>query len=85
MTDMAQSPNGIHIPIKDLRVGEKVLAIDHNDRVVPTEIVSFLHYQNNSQGTSDFSFLPSNDSHSFLFVAFFYTFTLETGHQISVT
>ncbi|CAF1351242.1 unnamed protein product [Adineta ricciae] len=85
MNDMAQSPNGIHIPIKDLRIGEKVLAIDHNDRIVPTEIVSFLHYENNSQGTSDFSFLPLNYFHSFPIVAFFYIFTLETGHQISVT
>ncbi|CAF1429265.1 unnamed protein product [Adineta steineri] len=66
MTDMAQSPKGNEIPIKDLQIGEQVLAIDHNDQIVSTEIVSFLHYENNSQ-------------------TFFYIFTTETGHQISVT
>ncbi|CAF1139173.1 unnamed protein product [Adineta steineri] len=66
MTDMATSPKGNEIPIKDLQIGEQVLAIDHNDQIVSTEIVSFLHYENNSQ-------------------TFFYIFTTETGHQISVT
>jgi hypothetical protein len=50
MTDMAISPNSTEIPIKNLQIGEKVLAIDHNDQIVSTEIISFLHYENNSQG-----------------------------------
>jgi len=50
MADMAISPNSTEIPIKNLQIGEKVLAIDHNDQIVSTEIISFLHYENNSQG-----------------------------------
>jgi hypothetical protein len=49
MTDMARSINGSEIPIKDLRIGDKVLAIDYKDQIVPTEVISFLHYENNSQ------------------------------------
>ena len=50
MTDMAQAPNGTEIPIKNLRIGDRVLAIDFNDEILSTEIISFLHYENNSQG-----------------------------------
>ncbi|CAF3748619.1 unnamed protein product [Rotaria sp. Silwood1] len=66
LTDMAQTPMGNKIPIKNLKVGDQVLAIDYNDQIVSTDIISFLHYENNSQ-------------------TFFYTFTTETGHHISLT
>jgi len=66
MNDMAKSISGIDIPIKNLKIGDRVLAIDYKDKIVPTEVISFLHYQNDSQ-------------------TFFYTFTTETGHQISLT
>ncbi len=49
MNDRARTPNGIEIPIKNLKIGDKVLAIDYNDQVVPTEVISFLHYENKSQ------------------------------------
>ena len=49
MTDMAKTPFGTEIPIKDLRIGDKVLAINYNDHIITTEIISFLHYENNSQ------------------------------------
>ena len=45
MTDMVKTPNGIEIPIKNLRIGEKVLAIDYNDKIITTEVISFLHYE----------------------------------------
>jgi len=83
MTDMAISPNSTEIPIKNLQIGEKVLAIDHNDQIVSTEIISFLHYENNSQGkfkTKDLIFYKIIS-----FSAFFYIFTTETGHKLSVT
>jgi hypothetical protein len=50
MSDMAKTADGVEIPIKNLRIGEKVLAIDYNDQIIATEIISFLHYDNNSQG-----------------------------------
>ncbi len=49
MNDMARLTTGAEIPIKNLQIGDKVLAIDYKDRIVPTEIISFLHYENNSQ------------------------------------
>ncbi len=49
MTDTARSINGTEIQIKNLQIGDKVLAIDYKDRIVPTEVISFLHYENNSQ------------------------------------
>jgi len=42
------------------------LAIDHNDQIIPTEIIAILHYETDSE-------------------ALFYTFTTETGHQLSLT
>ena len=56
MNDMATSINGMEIPIKNLRIGDKVLAVDFKDRLVPTEIISFLHYENNSQSKRFFPF-----------------------------
>jgi hypothetical protein len=49
MTDTARSINGTEIQITNLQIGDKVLAIDYKDRIVPTEVISFLHYENNSQ------------------------------------
>lgn len=50
MTDTAKSINGTDIPIKDLQIGDKVLAIDYKDQIIATEVISFLHYENTSQG-----------------------------------
>lgn len=66
MTDTVKSINGNDIAIKDLKVGDRVLAIDFQDRIASTEIISFIHYENES-------------------ITFFYIFTTETGHQISLT
>ncbi|CAF1616859.1 unnamed protein product [Rotaria magnacalcarata] len=66
LTDMAKTPTDREIPIRDLKIGHKVLAIDHDDKIVTAEIISFLHYENEAQ-------------------AFFYTFTTESGHRISIT
>ncbi|CAF1526826.1 unnamed protein product, partial [Rotaria sordida] len=49
LTDMAKTSMGTEILIKDLKIGDQVLAIDYNDQIVSTEIISFLHYENNSQ------------------------------------
>jgi len=49
MTDMVTSINGIDIPIKNLKIGDKVLAVDYKDSIIPTEVISFLHYENDSQ------------------------------------
>lgn len=84
MTDMAKTPLGMEILIKDLKIGDKVLATDHYDRVITTEIISFLHYENNSQGK--IQLIRKKWSELFYsFEAFFYTFKTETGHNISLT
>jgi hypothetical protein len=49
MTDVAKSTNGSEIPIKNLKIGDKVMAIDYKDHIISTEVISFLHYENNSQ------------------------------------
>jgi len=49
MTDVAKSINGSEIPIKNLKIGDKVMAIDYKDHIITTEVISFLHYENNSQ------------------------------------
>lgn len=56
MNDMATSINGMEIPIKNLRIGDRVLAVDYKDRLVPTEVISFLHYENNSQSKRFFPY-----------------------------
>lgn len=48
MTDTVKSLNGNDIAIQDLKIGDRVLATDFQDRVVSTEIISFLHYENES-------------------------------------
>jgi hypothetical protein len=50
LTDKTTSPNGTEISVKNLQIGEKVLAIDDKDKIISTEIISILHYENNSQG-----------------------------------
>lgn len=84
MNDMARSINGLEIPIKNLRIGDKVLAVDYKDRLVPTEVISFLHYENSSQSKT-ILFLSRSFTRFRFLLAFFYTFTTETGHQISLT
>ncbi|CAF4108500.1 unnamed protein product, partial [Rotaria magnacalcarata] len=66
LNDTAKTPNGDEISIENLKIGEKVLAIDHNDQIISTEVVAILHYEKN---------LP----------ALFYTFTTDSGHQLSLT
>lgn len=53
MTDTARSINGTEIAIKDLKIGDKVLAIDYKDQIVSTEVISFLHYENDSQSKTE--------------------------------
>ena len=84
---MAQSPNGTLIPIGDLREGTKVLAMDSHDRILPTEIISILHYEKTTEGQWMFSLSlvrVSIVSRPRL-AALFYTFTVDGGAQISVT
>ncbi len=52
LNDTTKTPNGDEISIGNLKIGEKVLAIDDNDQIIPTEIVAILHYENNSRGKS---------------------------------
>ncbi|CAF3868813.1 unnamed protein product [Rotaria sp. Silwood2] len=66
LNDTTKTPNGNEISIENLKIGEKVLAINHNDQIIPTEIIAILHYEKNSP-------------------ALFYTFTTESGHQVSLT
>ena len=57
--------------------------MDQTERIIPTDIISIIHYENETQGNWHRCF-----SGSFLicFVsALFYTLTTESGHQISVT
>ena len=65
MTDTARSINGTEIPIKNLQIGDRVLAIDYKDQVVSTEVISFLHYENNSQSKDFKSFRDGNSDSSF--------------------
>jgi hypothetical protein len=53
LNDTTKTPNGDEISIGNLKIGEKVLAIDDNEQIIPTEIIAILHYENNSQGKSD--------------------------------
>jgi hypothetical protein len=77
------SPNGTDIPIEDLQIGDRVLAMDQTDRIIPTDIISILHYENESQGNCH-ACVSSLILISFV-SALFYTLTTESGHQISVT
>jgi len=54
MNDMATSINGTDIPIRNLKIGDKVLAVDYKDHIISTEIISFLHYENDSQSKIKF-------------------------------
>lgn len=47
---MAQTPTGREISIRDLKVGDQVLALDYNDQVVPSEVISFIHYEHEAHG-----------------------------------
>ena len=49
LTDRAISINGTEISIKNLQMGDKVFAIDENDLIVPTEIISMIHYDNDAR------------------------------------
>lgn len=66
LTDFAHSPNGTLIRIDDLREGTQVLAMDSNDRIVPTEIISILHYEKTDEGLTIISFLLEFQFFSFL-------------------
>ncbi|UJR27313.1 hypothetical protein I4U23_008606 [Adineta vaga] len=66
LDDTVQTSDGDEISIRNLQIGQKVLAFDHIDQIISTEIIAMLHYENNSQ-------------------ALFYTFTTESGHQLSLT
>jgi hypothetical protein len=50
LNDTTKTPDGNEISIGNLKIGDKVSAIDQNDQIVPTEIIAILHYENNSQG-----------------------------------
>ncbi len=50
LNDTTKTPNGDEISIGNLKIGEKVLAIDHNDQIIPTEIIAILHHEKNSEG-----------------------------------
>lgn len=50
LNDTARTPYGEDVTIDQLQVGQKVLAVDGQDRIVPTEIVALLHYDNQKQG-----------------------------------
>lgn len=50
LTDLAETPNGTLIPIGELREGMEVLAMDANERIIRTEILSILHYDTKSEG-----------------------------------
>jgi hypothetical protein len=52
LNDTTKTPNGDEISIGNLKIGEKVLAIDRNDKIIPTEIIAILHYDNNAEGRS---------------------------------
>lgn len=52
LNDTTKSPNGDEISIGNLKIGEKVLAIDRNDQIISTEIIAILHYDNNSESKS---------------------------------
>ncbi|CAF1119247.1 unnamed protein product [Didymodactylos carnosus] len=48
-SDAALSTYGYEIPIGDLKPGDSVLAIDHSQNIISSDIVAILHYENNSQ------------------------------------
>ncbi len=50
LNDTTKTPDGNEISIGNLKIGDKVSAMDQNDQIVPTEIIAILHYENNSQG-----------------------------------
>lgn len=51
LNDTTKTPNGNEISIENLKVGEKVLAIDDKDQIISTEVVGILHYEKNSPGS----------------------------------
>jgi hypothetical protein len=52
LNDTTKTPSGDQISIGNLQIGDKVLAIDPNDQIIPTEIIAILHYENTSEGKS---------------------------------
>ncbi|CAF0757557.1 unnamed protein product [Adineta ricciae] len=66
LNDTVQTPTGDEILIGNLQIGQKVLAFDYSDQIIPTEIIAMLHYDDKSP-------------------ALFYTFTTDSGHQVSLT
>lgn len=88
LNDTAKTPKGDDIPIGNLKIGEKVLAVDRHDQVVPTEIIAILHYEAKAEGKHSpppYQTNRSNHRPFFSLLALFYTFTTETGHQLSLT
>lgn len=83
LNDTAKTVTGDDISIGNLKIGEKVLAIDRHDQVIPTEVIAILHYEANAEGKH------AHRTNLLIFIcsllALFYTFTTETGHQFSLT
>ena len=50
LNDTAKTPSGNDIRIGNPKIGEKVLAIDRRDQIIPTEIIAILHYETNAEG-----------------------------------
>lgn len=52
LNDTAKTPDGEEISIENLKIGEKVLAIDRNDQIITSEIVAILHFEKKLEGKS---------------------------------
>ena len=50
LTDTTIAFDGRTIPVGELQIGDRVLAVDDLDRIVSTEVISMIHYENESQG-----------------------------------
>jgi hypothetical protein len=69
LNDTTKTPNGDIISIGNLKLGEKVLAIDRNDQIIPTEVIAILHYEKTSEGRS------SNTRDPTIEISFFFSFS----------
>ena len=50
LNDRITTLDGEKMSIANLKIGQKVLAINNDDQIVPTEIIAILHYEKNQPG-----------------------------------
>lgn len=84
--DSAHLISGEKRPIKDLKVGDRVLSIDPiTKEIVEDEIVLMMHNQPNDTGKTGKTVVSSDRVVDVVLLALFYKFQTTDGHEVSLT